>query len=229
MMRRAAGILLSLPVLAGVALAGYWAGTRRGVSHDRPKASRLLAGAAALLLVATAISCSPSHSGTPTAPGSGTASTRAAIWTPPPVVIPTGGLDSFVQCMVNAGYKITYYNAQASPLQYELSGPEMNPELHARVEQCQALQPSTSWPSDDEIRQIYSRWVGEYNCLIGLGYQPDPPPSVETFTADYTMSNGHGPWGPIDGTGWEGWSQAQYDQAKAKCTIEMLPDAPEQR
>ena len=191
------------------------------ISHGRPKASRLLAGAAAVLLVCTAISCSPSRSGTPTTPGSGTASTPGAIWTPPPVTIPTGGLDSFVQCMVNAGYKIIYYNAQASPLQYELSGPEMTSELQARVHQCEALKPSFSWPSDDEIRAIYNRWVGEYQCLIGLGYQPDPPPSVETFVASYRT----GPWDPTFGVAWDGWSQAQLSQAKAKCTLEMLPYA----
>jgi hypothetical protein len=185
--------------------------------HDRPKASRLLAGAVAVLLVATAISCGPSRSGSPTAPGSGTASPTMALWTPPPVVIPTGGLDSFVQCMVNAGYKITYYNAQASPLQYELSGPEMNPELHARVDQCEALQPSFSWPSDDEVRKIYHRWVDEYNCLVGLGYEPIPPPSVETFIGTYKT----GPWMPTDGVAWGGWSDEQLNAVKQKCTLEM--------
>ena len=200
---------------------------RTGVPHDRPKASRLLAGAAAVLLACTAISCGPPgnstttapHSGTPTTPGSGTASTPGAIWTPEVVVIPTGNLDPYVQCMVDAGWKIIAIHAEMSPPGYDMTYPgQLNPEIQARTQQCKTLMPPTKWPSDDEIRQIYDRYVGEYQCLVGLGYQPDPPPSVEVFVATYKT----GPWGPIDGTGWESWSQAQYDQARQKCTIEML-------
>jgi hypothetical protein len=207
--------------------------SRTGVPHVRPKASRLLAGASALVLVLTAISCGPSGNGTPTAPrnGSGTApgasttSTRGAIWTPGAVSIPTGNLPAYVQCMVDAGWQITAVYAEMSPPGYDMTHPgQLDPEMHARTEQCRALMPPTIWPSDAEIREIYKRYVDEYQCLIGLGYQPDPPPSVEVFTADFKMSNGHGPWGPIDGTGWEGWSQAQLSQAKAKCTLEMLSD-----
>ena len=53
--------------------------------------------------------------------------------------------------------------------------------LHERSKQCYALRPAVPTMSDDEIRQTYNLWVGEYQCMVGLGYQPDPPPSVETF------------------------------------------------
>jgi hypothetical protein len=82
---------------------------------------------------------------------------------------------------------------------------------------CNALRPSDPPLSEGEIREIYDRWVGEYHCLIGLGYQPDPPPSVEKFVADW---NGLGPWMPTDGIDTGHWTKAQYDEAKAKCTLE---------
>jgi hypothetical protein len=76
--------------------------------------------------------------------------------------------------------------------------------------------------SDLEIRDIYYRWIEAYQCLVGLGYQPDPPPSVETFVANYKSLDG--PWLPISGIRTEQWTQAQYDEAKAKCTLDMFSD-----
>ena len=192
-----------------------------GVRNDRPMGLRLLAGAAAVLLVFAAVSCSPSRRSAPTAPGSGTASPSSAIRTAGAVAIPTGNLDAYAQCMVDAGWQITAVHSAppGEPPGYEMTHPgQIDPEIRARTQQCYTLAPSPRWPSDAEIRVIYNRYVDEYHCLVGLGYQPDPPPSVETFVASYKT----GPWSPIDGTGWESWSQAQYDAARAKCTIEML-------
>jgi hypothetical protein len=195
-----------------------------GRSRRTHTVSRLCAAAAAaLLLLSAAVACGPSHGGSPTAPGSGTASSPYAIWTPNAVVIPTGGLDPYVQCMVDAGWKIIAVHPGSPHPGYDMTYPgQPDSEAQARTQQCYALMPSPVWPSDDEVRAIYNRWVGEYNCLIGLGYQPDPPPSVETFVASYRT----GPWDPSEGVAWDSWSQAQLSQAKAKCTLEMLPDSP---
>jgi hypothetical protein len=182
--------------------------------HDRPRALRLLAFAAALALLCTAAACGASG-GSTGSPGSGTTRTPGAIWSPGAVSIPTGALDPFLQRMVDAGWQILQYNPQVSPPFYELSGPtEMDSAAVASEVACQALQPNGGWPTDDEIRKIYYRDVDEYNCLVGLGYQPDPPPSVETYVDSYRT----GPWEPIDGVGWSGWS---YDE-----WARMIPDPP---
>jgi hypothetical protein len=212
-MRRAAGILLSL---AGVAAAGFWAGTGRGVPHDRPKASRLLAGAAALLLLCTAGACGASGAGTPSAPGGGTPSAPGVI------SIPTGNLTAFDRCMLDAGYQIDSINDSSgaqSRFVWTYDIRVLDPQVAAeRSAKCRELLPSLRPLSDAEKREIYTRWVGEYHCMVGLGYQPDPPPSVETFIATWNT----GPWDPTIGVDIDHWTQEQYDQAKAKCTLEFF-------
>jgi hypothetical protein len=115
-------------------------------------------------------------------------------------------------------WQIKAVHAEMSPPGYEMIYPgQDDSDAQARTQQCYALMPSPAWPSDGEIRVIYNRWVGEYNCLVGLGYQPDPPPSVETFVASYKTD----PWMPTNGVAWNTWSDAQLAQVKTKCTIEM--------
>jgi hypothetical protein len=190
-------------------------GRSTGAPHDRPKALRALAFASALLLLWTAAACntgapSASIAGTQSAPVAGTPTAPGAV------SIPTGALDPFLQCMVDSGWKIVYYNAETSPPQYELSNPSaMDSEAQAREQQCQTLQPSFSWPSDTEVRQIYYRYVDMYKCLVGLGYQPDPPPSVETFIGTYRT----GPWMPVDGVAWGSWSDSQLSEINQKCNL----------
>jgi hypothetical protein len=127
--------------------------------------------------------------------------------------------------MLALGWQITaVYTPAASgePAHYQFAHPDaIDPqELRERTKQCEALKPSPVPLTDQEIRDIYYRWVPEYQCLVGLGYQPDPPPSVETFVASWKT----GPWLPIQGIATEQWSQAQYDEAKAKCTLDMFSD-----
>jgi hypothetical protein len=195
------------------------------IRRGRQRGSQLLAGAAAVLLVSTAISCSPALSG-PSAPQvGGTLTSPTAILTQHVISIPTGAQDAFVRCMLALGWQVTaVYTPSTSgdASHYQFTHPNgVDPELlHEQTQQCQTLEPSPVAFTDDEIRQIYNRWVGEYKCLVGLGYQPDPPPSVETFVASWKT----GPWMPIQGIATEGWGQAQYDEAKAKCTLDMFSD-----
>ena len=197
-----------------------------GVPQDRPKASRLLAGAAAVLLVATAISCSSSGNGTPTAPCSGTPTSPGSIWTGHAVSIPTDQLDAYAQCMVNAGWQITAIRSTGpdEPPEYRFAAPSVTgqasyQELQDRSTHCETLRPTPRELTDDEIRGIYNRWVGQYQCLVGLGYQPDPPPSVEKFIVDW---KGDGPWNPLAGVDFGTWTQTQLNEAKAKCTLDVL-------
>jgi hypothetical protein len=199
----------------------FGAGSRRARGgRDQYRGStapRLLAGAMVVLLVFTAFACTPSKGGNASASGAGVTHSPGAV------TIPEGGQDPFLQCMLDAGWQLTQYNAAVSPPFYELSGPL--PWDSAAVERehaCQSLQPNGGWPTDDEIVKIYYRWVDEYNCMVGLGYHPDPPPSVETFVASYRT----GPWDPITGLNSWDWSYDEWARNRAKCTLEELPDPP---
>jgi hypothetical protein len=195
---------------------------RRSLPHERPKALRLLAIAAAVLLVSTAVSCGSPSGGTPSSPRAGTPSAPGAV------SIPTGNLTAFDRCMLAAGYHIDAAYSAAPGENHvawysDTKGIDAD-EARARSSECEAMLPSPHINTEGEIREIYSRWVGEYHCLISLGYQPDSPPSVETFVASYypTGSSHKSPWMPIDGVDVDHWTQAQYDEAKAKCTLEFF-------
>jgi hypothetical protein len=129
--------------------------------------------------------------------------------------------------MVDAGWQIiaVHSTAPGEPPGYDMTidmrGKDPQ-EVLARSHECQALQPSPRMLTDAEIREIYHRWVGEYQCLVSLGYHPDPPPSVEVFVASYNAGNHKSPWMPIDGIDTDHWTQGQYDEAKAKCTLEFF-------
>jgi hypothetical protein len=72
--------------------------------------------------------------------------------------------------------------------------------------------------TDNDLRIVYNRWVGERDCLVKLGYSPAQPPSFETFVQSWTT----GPWMPIDGVDVSNWTDVQYKQAKAQCNLEFL-------
>ena len=197
--------------------------------HDRPRGLRLLAGAAAIVLLCTAGACGASGARNPSAPGAGTpsASHSGSQTAPGAVSIPTGNLSAYDRCMLDLGATIIGVH---SPGPGD-AGPEYNfsrdtkgidpKQAMAEWEKCTALLPSPIPLTDAEIRQIYDRWVGEYHCMVGLGYQPDAPPSVETFIATWKST---GPWMPLQGIHTEQWTQAQYDEAKATCTLDMFSD-----
>jgi hypothetical protein len=125
--------------------------------------------------------------------------------------------------MLDAGFRISavHSGAPGEPPGFDWSldikGLDIQ-AITARNHQCDALMPSPHTATVAEIRQVYDRWVGEYSCLVGLGYHPDTPPSVETFIASYNT----GPWMPIDGIDTTLWTDADFHQAKAKCTLEFL-------
>ena len=183
------------------------------------QASRLLAGAAALMLF-TAGACG---AGTPSASPGATPSAPGAV------SIPTGNLTAYDRCMLDAGEEIVGFDPGYPGLssggyifRMVVPGGLDDAELQANIHQCDALQPSPPPPlTEAEIRGIYDRWVGEYHCLIGLGYQPDSPPSVETFVASWNTPR-QGPWMPADGIDTDRWTDAEFKQAKAKCTLEFL-------
>jgi hypothetical protein len=179
----------------------------------RRNAARRLAAAGLILWLVAAGACSAPGVGTPSASGA--------------VPIPTGNLSAFDRCMLDAGFEIVGVHStgpgEAPEYDFRLTTTGLDPdEVQARIHQCEVLQPSHPPLTEAEIRQTYDRWVGEYHCLMGLGYQPDPPPSFETFLASYDAGNHKSPWMPTDGIDTAHWTQAQYDEAKAKCSLEFF-------
>ena len=192
-------------------------GREAGVSRGRTIVSRLLAGGAAVLLLVSAGGC-----GAPGGQPSGTP-TR----TPGAISVPTGQQEAWVQCMIDAGWQISavHSNGPGKPTGYEFTDPGATgaaafQAIQERSAKCKAMRPTPATMSDAEIRDTYNLWVGEYQCLVGLKYQPDPPPSFETFLASWDT----GPWMPINHVDTGSWNQAQYDEAKAKCTLEFFSD-----
>lgn len=146
-----------------------------------------------------------------------------------PTALPTGldiPLDSLpadVQCYVAHGFRVVGVLPQApgEPPGYKLESNMSNEEAAAVSAECDKLEPDAPEKTDAEIRTIYERWIDERTCLVRLGYTPDDPPSFETFLDDYRHGPS-GPWMPIDGVDTGAWTDAEYQSAKAECTLEMF-------
>ncbi len=72
----------------------------------------------------------------------------------------------------------------------------------------------------EELRELYERWVLEWQCLIGLGYRPESPPSFEQFRSDW-HGRGVGPWMPI-GIDQHDLTGSRFFEARKRCGLEML-------
>ncbi len=116
-----------------------------------------------------------------------------------------------VECMVEAGATVTEVDGG---YEFDMAGVD-DPTSVGR--ECGKLwQPAEK--SDAELRETYDRWVEEAVCLRGLGFDPEPAPSFETFVADWRSD---GPWMPIDGVNVSSWSADTYQEVKAVCELEM--------
>jgi hypothetical protein len=137
--------------------------------------------------------------------------------------IPANELPPDTQCYVEHGFKIVgiLQGAAGEPPGYKLEAPMSDEEAAAVAKECDKLEPDAPEKTDEEIREIYDRWVGERECLVSLGYSPAEPPSFETFLEDYRHGPS-GPWMPIDGVDTGVWSDSEYQTAKSRCTLEMF-------
>jgi hypothetical protein len=176
------------------------------IPRSRTSMLRLLAGAAAMLILYSVNACGPSDGGTPSATSA--------------VSIPTGHLTAYERCMLDAGWRIAAVHSVApgEPQTYTWIAGSSGQEAVSNSSKCQALLPSPRMLTSAEMRETYDRWVGERECLVGLGYQPDGPPSVESFVASWST----GPWMPIDGIDTDHWTDTQFNEAKEKCTLEFF-------
>lgn len=133
--------------------------------------------------------------------------------------VPTSELSPLDQCMLDAGWFVVRVHAPSWPGGHQWY--EMESDLPEDVAFAAGLACRERYPSrrltDEEIRVVYARWVGERECLIRLGYQPQEPPSEEAFLEQWKT----GPWMPIYGTDYTGWSDEEYQEAKRECWLEM--------
>jgi hypothetical protein len=139
------------------------------------------------------------------------------------ISVPTGRLPPDIACLVERGFRVV----EIEPPQSEGDDPGYIlttdlPPAEARLisEECATLAPQGPEKTDEELRAIHERWLDERTCLVDLGYRPDPPPSVETFIAQWRSPSG--PWMPIDGIDVGAWTDDQYREAKERCTLEMF-------
>ena len=134
------------------------------------------------------------------------------------VSIPTSDLSAFQQCMLAAGFTNAGLGAPSPGAASDewIAGPDVKNPMGA-LQDCRNGYAPYHEKTPEEIRVVYERWVGEYQCLVSLGYRPHEPPSEETFVQTWTT----GPWMPIDGISTIDWSDQQYQQAKGKCGLEM--------
>jgi hypothetical protein len=176
--------------------------------------SRCLSGT--LLLTAgllVSAGCSDSTIGSPSVSGGAATS--------PGLSIPAGELPPDIQCLVDHGFtliKITDPYTEGERPGYQLMSDLPSDQVHEISKECQKLAPPDVQKTDEELRVIFDRWVDERNCLIGLGYQPAPPPSFEKFVADWRST---GPWMPINGIDTPSWTDTQYREAKERCRLEF--------
>lgn len=150
-------------------------------------------------------------------PAQQTAAPSVAVAVP----IPTGELSASDQCMLDNGFRIiaVHEGYPGSKPWYSWESDHPGLEGMAQMQECQKLAPPARQKTDEELREIYGRWVQERACLVDMGYAPVTPPSFEKFASDWRST---GPWMPIDGIDYSSWTDSQYREAKERCTLEMF-------
>ncbi|MFN8520253.1 MAG: hypothetical protein U0667_12860 [Chloroflexota bacterium] len=136
------------------------------------------------------------------------------------IEVPTEVITPLAQCMLDSGMFIAEVHQPPVPgaTPFLVWGSSIGDDAGwdatlACRDRYAPYQPKT----EAEIREIYTRWVSERDCLIRLGYQPQEPPSEETFVEQWKT----GPWMPIDGVPYSTWTDEEYQTAKVECGLEM--------
>lgn len=191
------------------------------IAMQDPRSSRATARAVAravalvgLLVTGSCTSTMPKDVATPSAsPASG-------------ISIPADQMTPYDRCMLDKGFRPVRTrppdadgSAPNHVIEWEADTSALSPaEAMAGMAACRDRFAPYQEKTEKEIREIYTRWVAERTCLVELGYQPAEPPSVEKFVADWKT----GPWDPITGLDTRSWTDAQYREAKERCTLEMF-------
>lgn len=136
--------------------------------------------------------------------------------------MPSNELDPVTRCAVDHGFRVVSVKPPAfegGRQSYVLESDYSAQQGMAILHDCRELAPGQP-KSDADLRTIYDRWVGERDCLVGLGYRPEEPPSFEKFVADWRSPQG--PWDPLAAVDTASWTDADYAEAKRLCTLEMF-------
>jgi len=136
------------------------------------------------------------------------------------IEVPTEAIKPYIQCLLDAGEYIAEVHQPPVPgaTPFFVLGITTDEETaFARAHACREKYAPFREKTEAEVREIYARWVDERECLIRLGYQPQEPPSEETFVEQWKT----GPWMPIDGTDYTHWGDEEFRTAKIECGLEM--------
>jgi hypothetical protein len=129
--------------------------------------------------------------------------------------VPASPRPSYVECFARWGLVVVEHPSSKSgdPSTYTFENGELSPQVIAAARaEC------TPRLTQADIRDIYDKWVGEWQCLVDAGYRPRPPPEVEEFLVQWTT----GPWSPIDGIDTNLWSNGELDRLKTQCGLEFF-------
>lgn len=104
-------------------------------------------------------------------------------------------LTATIRCMEEQGFEAEADGSGG------FSGPEMSAELsdqwRAVAEECAA---KTGWGveeyDDEQLAELYTLEVDQYECLIELGYAPSEPPSLQSYI-DSWSSRTDSPYQPF--------------------------------
>lgn len=145
---------------------------------------------------------------------------------PTTIAVPQTARTPLDQCLIDAGFRPVKTRPPDSPLndqnrvlEWERTVPgDVKPETaFALMKECNDRFVPERESTEAEIRTTYATWVDEYQCLVGMGYHPNQPPSAETFIDTWNT----GPWMPIDGVPMETMAEARYREVKERCTLEF--------
>lgn len=141
----------------------------------------------------------------------------AAEATPPPT--PMTRLDLLtdtIRCMEDLGFE-----AVADPFGGYTGPKSQSPEMAEQwIDASQTCMEQTGWGvedyNDDQLAELYTLEVAQYECLLELGYSPEEPPSVQQYI-DSWSSRTNSPYQPF------GTVIAGLPQAEAQSILEACP------
>lgn len=142
--------------------------------------------------------------------GSDTASTTG----PPGVEVSERSQEAYTQCLADHGGVTA-----ADGIETRFPAGMGAAEFEQILDDCRRYQAESVPLTELEVREVYDRWLGQAECMRGLGYDPDPAPTFETFLEDW---RGDGPWSPLHGIDTSAWTPAEAQAAKDSCVLEFV-------
>lgn len=130
-------------------------------------------------------------------------------------VSPVEYVERLVRCIRTGGGEVELVNAvtfSANP------GPDMSDQqMQELMSDCRAKAgPPPERQTDPETaRRVYAAYLDVRECLMGLGYEPDPPPSEDVFVESFGGQDGG--WFPYNGLEDQFVSMGQQLEVEEQC------------